>query len=129
MAEVAGGEPIIVVGQQQPAQRVVISVNLRLVSAGTFDLQRHAFAPLDAAAVAPFAAGSMRVVVGAVRIELVAAIPIRVNERVSAVEMIVPDMRAFVANRNLIQVHSCEKISPIFRGLLYDFPPRRVREE
>ena len=66
--EIAGGEPIAVVGEQQPSEGVVVSVNLRLEAPRAVQGPGQAAAGLRPAIEAGLAAGTMGAVGRAISI-------------------------------------------------------------
>ena len=127
--EVAGDQPIVVVGDQEPPERVVVAKNFSLEAAGTFDGQCHIVAALHRAAETPLASGTMDGVGGAVGVELVTAVAVRVLEKIPATEVIRPDEGALRSDPDEVEIHAGKKVRPIIRRLFHQRPARRIREK
>ncbi len=128
-AEVTGDKPVIIVGQQQPAERVVVSKNFRLESAGAFHRQRRATAGLHCAVEISLAARTMKSVGRSVRIKEIAGVGVGVAEVIAAVEIVRPDVSALGADVHPVQIHSREEIGPVIRRLLGQCSPCGVCEK
>src|SRR4030095_13876106 len=91
-ADIPGGEPIAVVGEQQPAEGVVIAVDFRLEATRAVQAPGHAAARLRPAIEAGLATGTMGAVGRPIGIKQVTGVAVRVVEVIAAAEIIRPDV-------------------------------------
>ena len=88
VAEISRRQPIIVIGEKQPAKRVVVAVNLRFKAARAMHPQWRAPAGLRPSVKAGFAAGTVQAIGCAVAIEQIALVAVRIAEVVTATEIV-----------------------------------------
>jgi len=129
VSQVARGQPVIIVSEQQPAESIVVAINLGFESAGALDSQRYAVTALHWAAVASLTARAMRRVGGAVGVKLVAAIAVCVNEEIAAAEIVRPDIGAFRSDSNEVEIHAAKKVRPIAGSLSHQGEAHRIGKE
>ena len=101
----------------QPAQCIVVAINLRLEPARSFDAERRASALLHPAAVTPFATRTVRAVRCAVCIEQIPRIVVRVAEIIATGEIVGPDVGGFRSGRNRVKIHARKEVGPVIGSL------------